>query len=340
MRNKDRFILIENILKDKDRKKILLILKDLTELKKTHSFKELKYYFRSLMYKKDAGNIHMYVNDSVLLRILNFNSKQGNWHLLANKIRFIEKMAELPGSVPLYLCKIEKGFIYDNEGNSIALKNKTDLLPILQNLILSHEDIFIKSAERFGVKGVFRFNGKSALDLDKFNLDEDYLIEKGLIQHNALNEINPFCVNTLRVVTFNRNGEVNIPSCALRMGVSGSHNDNISTGGIFTSYDIEKNKLGETALNKSGANFYSHPETHYIFKDQALPYPNKVISLVSKAAKIFPERYIIGWDVAYTPEGPIIIEGNTNPCPVGMQIALRGLRNNKIYDDIYREFYN
>ena len=55
---------------------------------------------------------------------------------------------------------------------------------------------------------------------------------------------------------------------------------------------------------------------------------------------MFPDRYIIGWDVAYTPEGTVIIEGSTAPCPAGMQIALRGLRNNKIYDGIYREFYN
>lgn len=126
------------------------------------------------------------------------------------------------------------------------------------------------------------------------------------------------------------------------MGVNESHNDNASTGGIFVNYDIEKNKLGEVAskfIGSGGTSFYSHPKTHYIFKDQPLPYPDKVFSLVTKAARVFPDRYIIGWDVAYTPEGPVIIEGNTNPCPVGMQISLRGLRNNKIYDDIYREFY-
>ena len=138
----------------------------------------------------------------------------------------------------------------------------------------------------------------------------------------------------------NRNGEIKIPSCALRMGVNKSHNDNVSTGGIFTGYYIENNKLGEVALDKWGTSFYNHPDTHFIFKNQSLPYPNKVILLVTKVAKMFPNTCIIGWDVAYTPEGPVIIEGNTVPCPVGMQIALRGLRNNKIYNDIYREFYN
>lgn len=340
MTSKDKLILIKNVLTDKHRKSLLLISKDLIELKKKYSFKELKFYFRSLMYKNDAGNIHMYVNDSVLLRITEFNSKQGSWDLLANKITFSQIMSALPGSVPLYLGKIEEGFIYDNKENKVALKSKADFLPILTKLIQSHKVVFIKSVVSFGGKGVFRFNEASSFDLDGLDLQDNYLIEKGLIQHDALNEINPYCVNTLRVITLNRNGEVKIVSCALKMGVNQSHNDNISTGGIFISYDIEKNKLGEIALDKWGKSFYSHPTTHYIFKDQPLPYPNEVISLINKAVKIFPDRYIIGWDVAYTPEGPVIIEGNSNPCPVGMQISLRGLRNNKIYDDIYREFYN
>ena len=65
-------------------------------------------------HKKDTGNIHMYVDDNVLLKILKFNSQQGNFQLLANKVDFIKKMAEIPSSVPVYLGKIEKGYIYDN----------------------------------------------------------------------------------------------------------------------------------------------------------------------------------------------------------------------------------
>ena len=89
MTNKIKFLLVKNIISDKNRKSILLISKDLMVLKKTHSYRELRYYFWSLMYKKDAGNIHMYVNDTILLKILKFNSQQGNWQLLANKVDFI-----------------------------------------------------------------------------------------------------------------------------------------------------------------------------------------------------------------------------------------------------------
>jgi hypothetical protein len=340
MTKKEIFILLKHIIKNKDRKSFTHISKDLIELKKKNSLNEMRYYFATLMYRRDSGNIHMYVNDSVLFRILRFNSKQGNWYDVANKLRFIEKMKEIPNSTPLYLGKIEKGIMYDNRQNIINIDTKNNFLEAFNNIIGIHKVIFVKSAESSSGKGVFRFNELTPPDLDKLNLENDYLIEKGLAQHEALIKINSSCINTLRVITYNRNGEVKIPSCALRMGLNKSHNDNISTGGIFTGYNIEKNKLDEVALDKWGTSYYSHPETHYVFKDQALPYPEKVISLVKEAAEIFSDRYVIGWDVAYTPEGPVIIEGNTNPCPVGMQIALRGLRNVKIYDDIYREFYN
>ena len=339
MTKNEIFTHLKHIIKNKDRKSLYHILKDLKELNKKNSLKEMRYYFATLMYKKDSGNIHMYVNDSVLFRILKYNSKQGNWYDLANKIRFINKMKELPGSIPLYLGKIEKGILIDNEENIIDISSKSNFLTAFNLLIQNHKVVFVKSAESSGGKGVIRFNESSIPDIDKLNLENDYLIEKGLAQHDALDKINSSCINTLRVITYNRKGEIKIPSCALRMGLNNSHNDNISTGGIFTGYDIEKNKLNKVAVDKWGASYYSHPETNFVFKNQSLPYPNEVTSLVTKAANLFPDRYIIGWDVAYTPIGPVIIEGNTNPCPFGMQIALRGLRNNKIFDEIYHEFY-
>jgi hypothetical protein len=63
----------------------------------------------------------MYVNDSVLSRILKLMTTQDNWFLLDNKIKFSEIMRELPIGTPLYLGKIEKGFLYDNKGNSFAI---------------------------------------------------------------------------------------------------------------------------------------------------------------------------------------------------------------------------
>ena len=164
-----------------------------------------------------------------------------------------------------------------------------------------------------------------------------------MIQHDDLNEINPLCVNTVRAMSLNRNGIVNIPSCHLKMGVDNQHNDNVATGGIFVNYDIEKNKLSEIAIryvNLLETRYYSYPNTHFVFKDQSLPYPDKVISLVTKAAELFPNRFVIGWDVAYTPEGPVIIEGNTSPCPVEIELALRGMRNNKTYEELFYEFNN
>ena len=40
---------------------------------------------------------------------------------------------------------------------------------------------------------------------------------------------------------------------------------------------------------------------------------NEAVELVKKAAKVVPEIGYIGWDVAISENGPIIIEGNCFP---------------------------
>ena len=44
-----------------------------------------------------------------------------------------------------------------------------------------------------------------------------------------------------------------------------------------------------------------------------IPYWEKVLELCQQAAAIIPEIAFIGWDVAITPSGPILIEGNHDP---------------------------
>lgn len=295
------------------------------------------------MYKKNAGNIHKYVNDHVLKRIVEFNTSHKNWELIDNKIIFSNKMSQIPNSVPMYLGKIEKGFIYNSSGQETPLKQKNDLIPILENLIETHKVVFIKKNFSYGGKEVFKFDETSYINLENINIHGHYLLQKGVDQHEALDKINPYSINTLRVITLNLNGEIIVKSCALRMSINKSYKDNASSVGIFISYDLENNRLGEVAtknIDVGGKSYYKHPETQFIFKGRPLPYPDRVKTLVTRAATTFPNRYVVGWDVAYTPKGPILIEGNTNPGPIMAQIALKGLRSVKIFDDIYRELYN
>src|SRR5690606_27636365 len=117
------------------------------------------------------------------------------------------------------------------------------------NLIQEHKVLFVKEVASQGGKGVFKVN--SLKDLNDFTIDTKitYLIEKGLIQHQELNAINPYCINTLRVVTLKSGNNIQIPSSFLRMGINKSSVDNASSGGAFVNYDIFKNQLNKVAYS-------------------------------------------------------------------------------------------
>lgn len=39
----------------------------------------------------------------------------------------------------------------------------------------------------------------------------------------------------------------------------------------------------------------------------------KALELVKEASKLVPEMRYVGWDVSFTPNGPILVEGNEYP---------------------------
>src|SRR5690606_10909580 len=88
--------------------------------------------------------------------------------------------------------------------------------------------------------------------------------------------------------------------------------------------------------------FEHHPDTGVCFEGFTLPYWNDTTNLVLRAHQAFPELGVIGWDVAITEQGPVLIEANhawdINLLQVAhrrgfrreMQAALGGLREGEL----------
>lgn len=326
-----------NLVLDSDRKNFYLIYKDLSSLRKKNF--STKSYFTNLMYKKSAGNINHYVDDKVYLKIVkDYYRPSGKNLLLEEKIVFQEhlKANKIPGTN--LLGKLLKGKL-TIEGNIYT--DQIEIATQLNGLASKYDSIFIKRTDTSGGNGVFKVNNGDAFDLANLLMSKDYIIEQTLIQHEALNQVNPNSINTLRVVTFKIRGEVVIPNCMFRMSKGTSYLDNASAGGIFIAYDIESNKLGATGyqLFKSGAkSFTKHPTSNFLFKDAPLPFNQEVKALVTKAAESYNHIDSIGWDIAYTQNGPVILEGNDSPHIVMMQITSHGLLNSNIYKEAFKKY--
>jgi hypothetical protein len=55
-----------------------------------------------------------------------------------------------------------------------------------------------------------------------------------------------------------------------------------------------------------------HPDSGEAFHGIKLPFRQETFSLLKGIAILFPGCEIIGWDIALTPDGPVIVEGNWN----------------------------
>lgn len=140
-----------------------------------------------------------------------------------------------------------------------------------------------------------------------------YLLQERLSQHPFLSALAPSTTNTIRVVTFlDQHNQVDIQFTILRLGRQGNTADNWDRGGISVAVNPATGVLGQGVLKpKYGGTWTEvHPDTGVRFTGQQLPYWDEVIALCRKAAEVTPKVRSIGWDVALTPDGPVLIEGN------------------------------
>lgn len=138
------------------------------------------------------------------------------------------------------------------------------------------------------------------------------ILEERIIQHPHLNRLYPGSVNTARIVTIRKNGLTHIICAYLRIG-NGGEVDNFNHGGMTAPVDLTTGRITAVAVNKEKEVFSGHPITGVSIEGFQLPDWERALELVREAAEVVPEMGYIGWDVAFSPDGPLIVEGNNFP---------------------------
>lgn len=152
-----------------------------------------------------------------------------------------------------------------------------------------------------------------------------YIIQNRLDQHEQVNRINPSCINTIRMITIigRKSHKPHLFAQYMRVGCK-SINDNRATGGVGVG--ISDNGI----MQKFGVGHHKvetqHSITNHIYEGTVIPYWNEAKELVIRAHEALPEIPTIGWDVAITPNGPVLIEGNDNWEISGAQDSAGGLK--------------
>ena len=180
-----------------------------------------------------------------------------------------------------------------------------------------HPVVFAKPAGDFGGRGVERLApGPEADYAALYHLlteNRQVLVEEAIVQHPEMSRLCSESVNTLRVVTLLRDGEANIVYALLRMGSGQGHVDNISSGGLYTWVDPQGKLPYPAFCDKTGLYYHRHPATGTVFSQFTVPDFPAAVALCCKAALVEPKLGYVGWDVAITPNGPILVEGNNLP---------------------------
>jgi hypothetical protein len=185
-----------------------------------------------------------------------------------------------------------------------------------------HFDGFCKRLAGIQGKGVFPLklsDGKlfvksEEIDLDELRnrLDRPHLIQERIQQHEKMSSLHPHSVNTIRLVTFNNDGKVQVLSATQRIGTHGRSQDNWAAGGIIVRIDLATGRLHDEGLFKPGygGRVREHPQTHVSFSGFEIPYFHDAVKLATKLHEYLYGIHSIGWDIAIAETGPVIIEGN------------------------------
>ncbi len=140
---------------------------------------------------------------------------------------------------------------------------------------------------------------------------QNYLLQDVIEQAETLATLNPSSLNTIRCLTYlNRKGEAQVMGATLRLGAGTMVVDNASSGGMFCGIDINRGCLIKTAVNKAETRFTHHPTTGIQFAGYALPELEAVFQMCCRCHEAIGHPMSVGWDVATSPEGPLLLEGN------------------------------
>ncbi|HNP36518.1 MAG TPA: sugar-transfer associated ATP-grasp domain-containing protein [Woeseiaceae bacterium] len=153
---------------------------------------------------------------------------------------------------------------------------------------------------------------KASIDDLRTRLTRRHLLDVRIKQHTDIAELHPWSINTLRLVTFNQGGHVELLSSTFRIGTGRRPTDNWSAGGILIAVDPGSGTTrGDGYLKPSyGQRVRRHPDTGIELEGLAIPNYDRAVATVLRLHTHLPGLHSIGWDVAITPDGPVVIEGN------------------------------
>ncbi|HEX2527575.1 MAG TPA: sugar-transfer associated ATP-grasp domain-containing protein [Geminicoccus sp.] len=333
---------VRQVLGDPQRKPLIRMIREAGDMARS-SGKFPWRYFHSFAYRKDAGPHTEYLYGDQITSLVDRLKASDEHGLLEDKLRFEAWFRSR--NFPL-----ARQFAH-NEGRTFwvdGAERQVDDLAAFKALVeelrarSSHGSIFVKPVGGMQGDGCRRID---RADADLAELYEDtrarpFLFQETLVQHPALAAIYPGSINTIRLLTCRAPGQPPaVIAAILRLGMGRSIVDNASQGGIAVGIDLETGRLLRLArqfFEYGGKVCAAHPDTGFRFEGFEVPHLQMAVSVAQQAAADLSHP-LIGWDLAVTGPGVVLMEGNAVPHLVLTEVALgRGLMTHPPFRQLYQ----
>jgi len=304
-------------------------------------------YFIKYLFRTDSGDYRDYLNTHRHNQVF-WNIYDPSFAPIMDKKDLFEVYFTHCGINVARSLLHNDGVVFYNKEQMELITTPEDFVKYLQSLNIKRSLFIKKKQDSFGGRNIFKARIEDLNDTAYLGqiyrevIRSGYIFQNEIIQHREMNRLNPYCVNSLRIVVYtNKSQKENLMSASLRTALRKIYVDNVSNGGGSIPVDMEEGVLTGniyTDFEKGrGKVWKRHPVTNMEIKGFKIPYYKEARKLALEASSALPQISLIGWDIAITPEGPLIIEGNKSPDLNFQEVAQKGFRRNPVYASLMKD---
>lgn len=137
------------------------------------------------------------------------------------------------------------------------------------------------------------------------------VLEEIVEQDPEYGKMSPKSLSVIRIGTLRVKGKVHFLGTFTQMGVSDNLIVGASRGAIMVGVNINTGVVETKGYYENGDTTEEHPVSHLKLKGFQYPRWNELLDMLKEAASnMMPTINYVGWDVALTPKGWVVIEGN------------------------------
>ncbi len=205
----------------------------------------------------------------------------------------------------------------------------------VMDFLETHEKFIIKPLSFYG-KG-FRIvdtkkesaNVNSLLHefLKRPEFSDGFLLEELVIQDNRLAAFHPESVNIIRIITVNFGDAIETKWPVFQMGRGNSAVVNAAARGVIAAIDEKTGIITHASSKQRGSSFTIHPDTKKPLIGFQIPSWNELCETLKSMASRCPDCHIIGWDMALSDKGWIVMDSTFGPELVVQWALNHGIRD-------------